>query len=426
MSKFNFNSQFSKLKEIMDNYSKKIGIDLDYFIKNSFLTILIQISNITLSLILTIFLARFTTKDVFGSYNFIISIISMLTIISMPGFNFTLIKSASRGKDGLYNKIFKLRFFWSLIGVPFLIFVGLYYFYFENQMIGLGLLLASIFFPFFDPPTIWVKLLQGKKRFDLVTKNSIIIIFIRTVTIIIATILGSGNIIPILIAFLIAHSSLNLLYYYKSKNLLINNEIEEKWKKSGYKLTFVELSSYIYNYADKIIVGVILGPVELAIYVIATNIIYQIIGSIDQLLKVIYPKIFEMNSDSIIKSLKRFIFKFTLLIVGFVFLLILILPTLIPLLFSSEYADAILLAQISTLIIPFNILTYLSDPIIVAFNREDVLFKFRLIGICLYLSCYIILIIYLGLVGVVISSIIYYMTLMLLQFFYIFRREKTN
>jgi Polysaccharide biosynthesis protein. len=228
MSKFNFNSQFSKLKEIMDNYSKKIGIDLDYFIKNSFLTILIQISNITLSLILTIFLARFTTKDVFGSYNFIISIISMLTIISMPGFNFTLIKSASRGKDGLYNKIFKLRFFWSLIGVPFLIFVGLYYFYFENQMIGLGLLLASIFFPFFDPPTIWVKLLQGKKRFDLVTKNSIIIIFIRTVTIIIATILGSGNIIPILIAFLIAHSSLNLLYYYKSKNLLINNEIEEK------------------------------------------------------------------------------------------------------------------------------------------------------------------------------------------------------
>ena len=424
MIKINFNNIKFKKKDLLNHYSKKMGIDLNYFFKNSLWYSINQITTIVFGILLMVFLTRFTSKEVFGNYNFIISIITMLSIISMPGFKVSLLKSVSKDEDGMYSETFKLSLIWSLTCVPLLIMIGLYYFYFDNPIIGIGLFVASIFFPLLYAPTNWGPFLEGKKRFDLSAKYNIILTFTRTFTIIIATLAGNGNIIPILIAFLITNSILNIVFHFKTKKFITNNKVEKNWKKNGYKLTFVEFTLFIYNYADKIIIGAVLGSVQLAIYVIATNVIYQIITSTGQILRVIYPKIFKMNAELIIHSLKRFVPKFILAIAGLSLIIILILPILIPLLFSENYIESVFYAQIFAIVIPLNLLTSITNPVLIALNKEDILFRFRIIGIIILLFLYIILIPFIGLLGAIISSIIYYAFLILLQFWYIFKKTE--
>lgn len=421
MIKFDLKKKKLVLKNLLDSYSKKIGLDLNYIFINSFWVSLNQVVFVTLSLILTIFLARFTSREVFGSYNFILSFIEILTIISMPGFSISLLKAVAKGKDGLYEETFRIRFFWSLLGVPLLIVIGLYYFYFVSQLIGIGLLLASIFFPVFKASQDWMRLLEGKKKFDMQSKYSIILISIKTTTIILATLLGRGNLITILIAFLVTNSFINLFFYYKSKRFLENQKIEKNWKKNAYKLSFVQFTLRIYNNLDKIIIGTILGPGPLAIYVIAANITYQIIGSTNEIFKIFVPKIFNMDAGLIIDNLKKFVPKFLLLSYALVIILILVLPILIPFLFSVNYLDSVFYAQIFSLIIPLNILTNLTNNVFISLNQENMLLKFRIIGTIIILVLYLTLIPLLGILGAVISSIIYYLILMLIQFYYILR-----
>lgn len=385
-----------------------------------------QFITVIMGLTLTIFLARFTSKEVFGSYNFIISFVAIISIISMPGFEISLLKGVAKGKDGLYEETFRLRFLWSLLGVPLLIFVGLYYFYFESQMIGLGLLLASFFFPILKAPLTWNRFLEGKKRFDLQAKYSIILISIQTSAIILAILLGRGTLVPIIIAFLVTNSIINIVFYYKSKKLLVNNKIEENWKESAYKLTLVEFTMVVYNNLDKIIIGTILGPAPLAIYVIAANITYQIVGSTNQIFRIFVPKILNMNAVLIIDNLKKFVPKFLLFSYALVILLILVLPVLIPFLFSVNYIESVFYAQIFSVIIPLNILTSLTNNVFISLNQENFLLKFRILGTVIIFGLYLTLIPLLGILGAVISSILYYLIMMLFQFYYIFKKIDLN
>lgn len=401
-------------------YSEKFGIDLNYFIRNSFWTSLNQIISIILALLLSVFLARFLSKEVYGNYNFILSIISLLAIISMPGINISLTKAVSRGRDGTYVKSTALSFIWSILGIPILILAGLYYyFYYDQQAVGITFLLASIFFPFLYAPNTWINFLSGKKRFDLSAKYNIIQTFSRTIAIILILLLGVRTLVPIFTVFLFTNSFFNVYYYYKSKELMINKNEEKNWKDHIYQLSFVEFTTLSYEYADKIIIGILLGPVQLAIYSIAAIVVSQIKGSLNQLLKIYYPKIFEMENESIISNMKKHLPKFILLNVGILILVIIFIPWLILLLFSEKYSDSIFYAQIYSITIPLSLFMIISGTMLIGLNKENKLFRFRAVGTVLLLGLYLTLIPIWGLYGAIISSIIYYIVVDALQYYYI-------
>lgn len=412
----------TKIKNKINYYSKKIGIDLNYFIKGSFWNSLNQLVNVTLGMILSVFLARFTTQDVLGNYNFIISIMSMLSIIAMPGLNVSLMKSVSNKKDGVYVRSFRLSFLWSLIGVPMLLVMGLYY-YFESNMVvvGICLLLAAIFFPLFYAPNNWQYLLQGKKRFDILSKSSIIQTFIRTLAVILAVIIGKGSLIPIVIAFLISNSLFNIFYYYKYKRLVKNDLEDEDWKKTGYKLTFVEFTLIAYDNIDRIFIGILLGPAQLAIYVIAVSIINLIRGSFSQIFRVFTPKILEMKKELICYNLKKFMPWFIISNIGLVILLFIVIPLIITLLYSEKYVESIFYAQIYLITIPLAFIMSITNTALIAIRKENALLRIRIIGTIIILFLYFILIPVFGICGAILSSIIYYLILDILQYIYIFK-----
>lgn len=390
-----------------------------YLLKSTIWLTSYQIISVVLGLILSIVFARFTTKEVFGNYNFLISIISMLSIISIPGLNTSMLRSISRKKEGVFPKAVKLSFIWSLIGIPLLIFIGIYYYFFGQKIVGIGLFLAAIFFPLLYAPNNWSAFLQGKKRFDIFAKYSTVKTLLTTSAIIATIFIGKGNLILIFLIYLITNSVLNVFYYFKCHIFLDNNEEDDGWKKSGYKLSVSDFISISYDYMDKILIGLFLGPAQLAVYVIAVSIVSQIKASLIQVMKVIYPQIFQMNKDILIRTLKKIRNNFFLLSIAFVLIIMILLPYIITILYSNKYIDSIIYAQIYTITIPLAIFSTITSTILISLKKENILLKYQIICFVIMLGLYLTLIPSLKILGALVSSIIYYIILNLFQYAYI-------
>jgi O-antigen/teichoic acid export membrane protein len=406
-------SQTEKLLERL----KMVKEEYTVLIKNTSWMTLNQIVTVVLSMFISIIFARFTSQELFGNYNFLISIITMISIIAIPGLNTSMLRSISRGMDGVYVKAVKLSFMWSMLGVPTLFLIGAYFYLFNNQIIGIGLFIAAIFFPLIYAPNNWIALLQGKKRFDIFAKYSIIQTIIRTLAITLTIFLENTSLIIIFTMYIITTALTNIFFYFKCKKYLENNNEEKGWKKSGYKLSLNDFISLSYDNIDKILIGIFLGPVELAIYTIAVSIVSAMKGSAIQIIKVISPSIFTMKKETLGYKLKK---TFPVLVVSNLIItavIILCLPFIMELLYSEKYASSILFAQIYSLTIPLAVFLGVLSASLIAMKEENALLSSRILGFSLMMILYTILIPLLGINGAIIASILYYASLCLLQFY---------
>ena len=107
-----------KLNIFIHNFGKKLGLNLNYFIKNGSWALFRQFIDILTGLFLTTAFARLLTEEVYGQYRLIITLVEIFSFISIPGLNTAIIRSVARGYDGDYKKVVKVSFYWSLLALP--------------------------------------------------------------------------------------------------------------------------------------------------------------------------------------------------------------------------------------------------------------------------------------------------------------------
>lgn len=391
-----------------ENIGKKIGLDLPYYLKSSFWVFAFQGIRILSALILSIIFARYASKEVFGNYSYILSILAILSIVSIPGLNLSMLRSIAKGYDGVYKKGVRLSFFWSLLGIPCLLLVGGYYYFFNVRIIGIGLLLSAIVFPFYYAPGFWAILLQAKQKFFRFAQYSGVKQVVSTVIIIGAILISKGNLLIILACYLLTWTFFNLYYYFKCLRNVKNNRADKNWKITGYRVSMISFISYIYDYLDKIIIGLFFGPIPLAIYSIAVSITIQLRTLVKEGFKVVWPKIYRMKEQSIRKNIKRLvILVFASSLVCSV-IIILIIPYLLPLLFSDKYLPSVPFAQVYVMTIPLFSLMALLEVFSYGLDMEKKVIKTRYVASAVNVILYLVLIPTMGLIGAIISSLVYY------------------
>lgn len=127
-------------------------------------------------LALSISFAHFSTKEVFGQYQFILSVFALFSVFSLPGLNIAALKSVSRGESGAITQAVRMSFFWSMIAMPFLIGYGIYKIYvgvIESSMIGWIFIFFGLLFPFLNAPNTWYVHYEGRLMFLPVTIRTI-------------------------------------------------------------------------------------------------------------------------------------------------------------------------------------------------------------------------------------------------------------
>jgi len=344
----------NKIFILSKKYSQKVGLDLPYFIKNGFWVTFRQGVGIISGLALSIVFARFASQEVFGQYQFILSILSIVSILSIPGLNTSIIQSVTSGHDGDYKKVVKTSFLWSLLGVPILLIIGGYYYVCQSHSLGIVLMISSVFFPFFYAPNTWDSFLQGKSRFDIAAKYSSVQAIINTLATIAVIFFKGSNLILIMITYLISYTFFNWYYYIKSLKYVENTKNDAGVIAYGWFLTKTGILNIIAGNIDRIIVGVFLSQSQLAVYAIGVLLSKQLQNITKSFLSISVPKQIKQYDISGKNYLKIFTLSLFVLILFW-----LMIPSLIPLLFSDKYIEAVSLSRISLLFYPIFVISVL-------------------------------------------------------------------
>ncbi|MCK9378664.1 MAG: oligosaccharide flippase family protein [Candidatus Moranbacteria bacterium] len=284
-----------KIFKLTKKWGKIIGLDLTYFVKNGFWVAVRQIIGMIAGLSISISFARLASQEIFGQYQFVLSVLSIVSILSIPGLNTAITQSVARGYDGDYKKVVRMSFFWSLLGTPILLFIGGYYYIYQSHSLGVAFMIASVFFPFFYAPNTWDAFLQGKSRFDISTKYSSVQMTLNAVTTIVVVFLNRDKLIPIVVMYLASYTFFNGYYYFKSLKYIENEKTDSGTIKYGWFLTKINFLGIIANNIDNVLVGILLGPSTLAAYVIISLLANKYKDIAKVFVSVAIPKMSVMN-----------------------------------------------------------------------------------------------------------------------------------
>ena len=364
-------------KTKINEYGKRYQIDLAYVIKNEFWVYLRLGISLILGLAVSVAFARLAPIEVFGQYNFILAILGIVSIVSIPGLNTAVLRSVARGYEGSYKQAVKTKFLWSLLGIPALLGVGAYYYYYSTQIIGIGLMMSSIFLPFIHAPDTWNNFLVGKKRFDLTAIYGSIQAAISAAAMITVLFLNATHLLLIITAYLVTSSLLNCLCYRRSLKYIENQSKDDECQKYGYFLTGIGIAGTVAAHIDKILIGILLSSPELAIYAIAL----VIPTKIKDLLKLVWapftPKFSQdgIEIGHVSERLKRFVLPLILLALVGSALYLLFIDDIMLLLFSNKYIESIIYSKILLLMLLIGIPDALLHTFIIVKKNTKVIMR---------------------------------------------------
>lgn len=360
-----------------------------------------------LGFLLSIFITRIGGKQEYGSFILILSLISLTTLFSVPGYRTMVIKYVSQGKEAVFKESIKYSLKVGLIFVPVLFGIGLYYLLNGDNEIAYILIFSSFINPFINSFISWQFYLRGKSRFkELAIKNGLALAFSHLALIVVYYI--SRSLLWSLSAYLIVTLIFYVYYCFKITKSS-KGELPEDWKKQSWMLSILEYSGLLYGKADLILIGILLGPADLAIYAIVMKIGELFIQVIQNSIEAIAPKIYS-GSYTYIKILS-FIFP--------VALIVLIIGTFIgkPIIFfyGEDFRESISLIKIYLLVIPVVFASKLSSVFLIKNDLLKEINIIRIVSIIINLLSYVILIKYYGILGGVIGSILFFVVQFILN-----------
>lgn len=369
---------------------------------------------------------RMTNPEVYGTYNLINSIIGFLALLSLPGVFQVAVREFSRGRERIYTEGTIASFKSSLLAVilglaltPFLFFFG-YTHASLAPWIGAVLLIPAVYVP-----RMYIPYLYSQSRFALSSGLQLLERIALTTCVFVSLSIASNSLFFVVMSVLVARGALHLLWFFKFKPLYFDQQraSSENWLSGGIRLTIWSASSTTYDNADRIIVSALLGPTELALYVIASLIPIHLRVLLKESLRVFAPKIFRESSY----DHKRLILLLSLLLSSTVAIVAyFLIPFVIRFVYSAEYYGSIATARVFLVTLPLASAHYMLTQFLIGKGREKTILHNQFIGIGIALIAYLVLIPSHGLFGAALGSIIYFTAVTILAAVFVTMKDKTD
>jgi len=412
-------ANFSALLRVSEMYLK---LDTTYFFQSSFfLGLKFAIQSIA-GLIISASISRFAGPYIFGQFNLFIAIIGIISIVSLPGLNLALIQSTSRGYTSSLKYAFLGALKYSIIGIPAMLLVALYFFLRGDFAFSYSFLAISFIFPLIYSTNLFDYFLIGMKNYKKSFFLATVVSAITAISVVVAISFVKRIDILVLSYFLLPTIS-SLLITLKLIGSIKYKKKDEDLLRYGKFLTLTaSLLPLIASYLDKIIVGHFLGVEQLAFYSVSQVFPENLKNMTKVLSFSLIPKISKMSGDNFLAAIRVHFVK--LLIIGSFMATIswILLPLAIEIIFSKTYNYSIDLAKISSL----SLVTYpLTNVILQKFlahkNRSELTAYITLSNLT-RIIIYIIFIPFYGLIGLVWGLVLY----SFLNLFYLIVNLKLN
>ena len=320
-------------------------MDLDYYIRNSFYLILARGVIMACGLLLSVTFARLVSQETYGQWNYILSILGICAILTLPGMNTAITQSVATGNDRILIDGTKQRFKWSVLGSLILAGVGLYYLLTGTAELGKGILIAALFLPVYQNFDGYAAYISGKKQFDRLAKYQIIT-QVAAILVTVLVIYFARNLTIIVIAYLLSFALLRGYFFRVTSREVTSQKSDPSAIAFGNRMTITQIPTMVRDQYDKIIIALFLSFTDLALYSIAIA-FSEILGPLRSIIaSLIFPKLSKMDKKEAYSEVRK---RWPLVIAGFAVIggiLIALCPYVIPFLYSQKYTASVPYAQL--------------------------------------------------------------------------------
>ena len=395
----------NKIYSLLRWSEKYAKTDMVYLAKGGFWLSFGYSINIIKGLAISILMANMIPKENYGYYRYILSIFSLVGIFSIGGMSTAVTQSVARNLDGILKKAIQMILKWSLLGSVALLIISAYYFNKGNLNFTWIFIFLAFLFPWYSISSYYGAILSGKKRFDIQTKYFTIYSLITSI-VIITTVLLTSNIFWIIFSFILSDAIIGGFFTYRaSKKYLLNDKIDPDSVKYGMKLSLISIIGLIAQNIDKIILPILLGFQELAIYSIALVVPEQIKAWFNNFATLTLPKFSEKKPN---KEIKQKIIQASFKTMSFVFLVIIFYWLSAEWIFNliyPKYPEAILYSKIISLSL-LAIPSFLINSLFKGNKRSDIILKENIFYSGLQITSVIIFTYFFGLWGLIFARTI--------------------
>lgn len=293
------------------------------------------------------FVVRYVPKEDLGHYQFVLSLISMLSFFSMTGMQAALLQNIARGKGGLYKIATKYCVTGSSAASGIMLLVAAYYLFVEKDTaVSFYVLMGAMLNPIYKGLVQWKVSFKAREKFRnilLVDGSSSLLI---SAMIIGCIFMGEGNAFTILLLSLIVPSIQNIIFwvfeYNRYKN--ITEDDLPEYTEYGTKTSVYNVLPSVAQEIDRMMIYNFLNPVQLAAYNVAMKIPELIKTFIQDLGETLAPRFSKMAkvSENLNKHFNLFSIVSFVVITGFAFTLY---PFVFNLITSGRFPESLLLSQ---------------------------------------------------------------------------------
>lgn len=379
--------------------------NLTYIVKGSFWITGGKIVLAIISLVTMAAFANLLPQETYGLYQFVLSIGSTLSILSLPGIYNAIIRASAQGNGGVFREAATTQLRWSLVGSAVLCCISVWYGLQGNVVFSGIFLISALFFPLRFTFPVFETYWNGIKRFD--TENILkIISAIGTSGITILALVLTDNIVVIITTLFISYALFDgALFFYtrKKSSAVVSKTVISETISFGKHLTLMRSISVIASNIDKIIVWKFLGPIQVAVYSFAQLPIHKALG----MLPITTLALPQFSQYGVANRKKTIVSRVAMLLPPtalFALALFLISPLLYQVIFPG-YADSVVYFQALTVLVAiFPLLLF--ETGLEAERQQRALYIIRTASPVIKIILFLLLVTQFGIWGMIISIIL--------------------
>ncbi|MFA6099428.1 MAG: oligosaccharide flippase family protein [Patescibacteria group bacterium] len=393
-----------KIYNLLRWSEKYIKTDMVYLAKGGGWLMLGRIVAMLAAFGLSIAFANLLTKEVYGQYRYVISIVNFLILFTLSGMGTAVFRAASQGKDGIIKSAIKTEIRWGLLGSVAALLLAVFYYWKGDYVLAPAFFVISFFAPFLNVYNLYASVLQGKKRFDLLVRYDVLTQFGNFILILPALFI-TKQIWILILPVLLINSVLQKVWLWRSEKNVVFNQVDDKDAiKYGKHLSLMGVISLIGDSIDQIIIFNWLGPVQFAIYNMALAPTEQIKGGIKMIIPLAFPKIAQQTTEVLRKSLNAKVMRFLIFLATGVVIYIILAKWLFGI-FFPQYSESVVYSQWFAASLLASSAT-LYTTALQAHGASRVLYWYNSVMAIVQIFLFFVLIYFYGLLGAVAARVI--------------------
>ena len=390
----------NNISKVLDFLSKIFKTDINYVLKGSFWWIFGRIISFFASFLILFFFSRLASKEVYGAYQYIISLCAIFSILTLPGLDTALVSAVAQKKERTFFLCEKEKLKFGVILFLILALISGYYFFKKNFELGFGFLFAGIFLPFLSIFSLYIAFWQGRQRFDLQNKYFALHNLLGSI-IFISILILKPTVVFSVFAFYFSFTLATFLIWLKTRKEIERKSQENKEAISfGKHLTLMYFPSFLSQQLDYVLLWHFWGAKAVAIYTFSLRVIERL-GELIPFSTLALPKMAQKDISQIKKNIfEKFLKLFPIAIL--IFLAYYFFAPILYKIFFPKYTESIFYSRIFAIFLLTSPFWFLGTALVAGQKKKE-LYIINFVSQGLKILLYLILIPFFGIWGGIIS-----------------------